>query len=60
MAVAISPSDMQELKRMATNYYGSEKELLYRVIMGINGLQNENKKLAAELNNARTELANQK
>jgi hypothetical protein len=46
--MSVHKSDLEELRRMATNCYDDEKKFLNRVIMGIGLLESENRKLKAE------------
>ena len=39
--MSIHPSDLNELKRLATNSYDDDKKFLNRIIAGINDLEKE-------------------
>ena len=45
----INNSDLDELKRMATNLYDRDKARISRLIRGINDLVSENNKLKNEI-----------
>lgn len=47
--MAVSKTDLQELKRIATNTYDDEKIFMNRVIMGIGAYESEIRKLQAEI-----------
>lgn len=45
----LSVNDLQELRRMSSNLYGEDKNVINRVIQGINLLLNVNRKLNDEI-----------
>ena len=45
----VHENDLNELRRMATNLYDSDKARITRIIRGIADLASENAKLKAEL-----------
>lgn len=53
----ISNSDLDELRRMATNLYDNEKARINRILKGITDLVNENSKLKNEIQKLKTEKA---
>jgi ATP-dependent DNA ligase len=46
--MTIHKSDLDELRRMATNVYDNDKKFLNRVIMGIGIMESEIRKLTEE------------
>lgn len=46
--MSVSKQDLEELGRLATNTYDSDKRFLYRVINGINLMNREITQLKAE------------
>lgn len=55
--MAVTPNDLQELKRIATNTYDSEKAFMNRIIRGIGLLNSENQKLKNEVEELKKKLA---
>lgn len=55
--MAVSKSDLQELRRIATNTYDADKAFMNRVIQGIGALDSENSKLKAEIEVLKKQLA---
>ena len=47
--MAVSKSDIQELRRIATNTYDADKAFMNRVIQGIGGYESDINKLKAEI-----------
>lgn len=52
----ISTSDIQELKRIATNTYDEDKKFILRVIKNISETENDNLRLKNEISTLKTQI----